>query len=72
MKKIPVFKDPRDYQILFLSLFLLLGVLTRDFTVRLEAMLTVLAASLLTQAIADRIYAKLHPATESKFSLKSA
>jgi Na+-transporting NADH:ubiquinone oxidoreductase subunit NqrB len=72
MKKIPVFKDPRDYQILFLSLFLLVGVLARDFTVRLDAMFTVLAASLLTQVVADRIYAKLHPTIESKFSLKSA
>jgi Na+-transporting NADH:ubiquinone oxidoreductase subunit NqrB len=72
MRKIPVFKDPRDYQILFLSLFLLLGVLARDFTVRFDAMLTVLAASLLTQALEDRIYARLHPEMDRKFSLKSA
>jgi len=72
MNRIPRFRDPRDYQILFLSLFLLLGVLARDFTVRFDAMLTVLAASLLTQAAADRINAKLHPAIDYKFSLKSA
>lgn len=67
-----LFKDARDYQILFLVTFLVLGVWTRDFTVHLDAMVTVLAACLLTQALADRFYATLHPETAAKFTLRSA
>lgn len=42
-------KDDRDYQILFLSGFLLLGILTRDWTLKPELILVILASSLLTQ-----------------------
>ncbi|MFO5473913.1 MAG: hypothetical protein ACLBM2_08410, partial [Dolichospermum sp.] len=34
--KMILFKDVRDYQILFLSLFLIIGVLTRDWTLHPE------------------------------------
>ncbi len=34
-----MFKDIRDYQILFLSLFLTLGIGTRDWTLRAELIL---------------------------------
>lgn len=43
------FKDDRDYQILFLSGFLLLGILTRDWTLKPELILVILVSSLLTQ-----------------------
>lgn len=72
MKKLSLFQDARDYQILFLFIFLVLGVWTRDFTVHFDAMVTVLIACLLTQAIADRFYAKLHPDVAYKYSLRSA
>lgn len=42
-------KDARDYQILFLSLFLFLGISTRDWTLRPDLMLTVIFACLVTQ-----------------------
>jgi Na+-transporting NADH:ubiquinone oxidoreductase subunit NqrB len=72
MKVNSLFKDARDYQILFLLTFLILGVWTRDFTVSTKAMGTVIAACLLTQFSADRFYAKLHPDADYNFSLRSA
>jgi len=42
-------QDPRDYQIIFLSLFLVLGIGTRDWTLRPELMLVLLVSCLLTQ-----------------------
>ncbi len=42
-------KDARDYQILFLSLFLFLGVYNRDWTLRPDFMLVVFASCLGTQ-----------------------
>ncbi len=45
-------KDPRDYQILFLSLFLVLGIGTRDWTIRPDLVLVVMATCLLTQWVA--------------------
>jgi Na+-transporting NADH:ubiquinone oxidoreductase subunit NqrB len=44
-----LFKDARDYQILCLSLFLFLGISTRDWTLRSDGMLVAIAASLLFQ-----------------------
>jgi Na+-transporting NADH:ubiquinone oxidoreductase subunit NqrB len=48
-------QDPRDYQILFLSLFLVLGIATRDWTLRLDLILVVMVTCLLTQWIAVSI-----------------
>lgn len=45
-------KDARTYQIAFLSLFLILGVATRDWTLRPEMLLVTIATCLTTQAIA--------------------
>ncbi|OKH21588.1 Na+-transporting NADH:ubiquinone oxidoreductase, subunit NqrB [Hydrococcus rivularis NIES-593] len=45
-----LFKDARDYQILFLSGFLFLGILTRDWTLRLDLIGMLLLSCLLTQA----------------------
>ncbi len=46
-----VFKDPRDYQIAFLSLFLCLGILTRDWTTRLDLVLLVIVVASLSQLL---------------------
>jgi Na+-transporting NADH:ubiquinone oxidoreductase subunit NqrB len=47
-----VLKDARDYQILFLSLFLVLGIGTRDWTLRPEFILVAIATCCLTQWMA--------------------
>ena len=48
-------KDARDYQIIFLSLFLVLGIATRDWTLRSELILTLILTCLLTQWLAESI-----------------
>lgn len=45
-------QDPRDYQILFLALFLILGIGTRDWTLRLDLIFVVMMTCLLTQWVA--------------------
>ncbi|WP_242577878.1 hypothetical protein [Chroococcus sp. FPU101] len=45
------FKDARDYQILFLSLFLSLGIMTRAWTIRIDCVVVALISCLLTQFI---------------------
>lgn len=44
-------KDIRDYQILFLSLFLILGIGTRDWTLRPELIAVAIATCLSTQLL---------------------
>lgn len=46
-------KDARDYQIIFLSLFLVLGIGTRDWTLRPELILVVMLTCWLTQSLAE-------------------
>lgn len=46
-----LFQDARDYQILFLSLFLFLGISTRDWTLRPDLMLVAIASCLFTQLL---------------------
>lgn len=46
-----LFKDIRDYQILYLSLFLVLGISTRDWTLRPSMILVAIATSLFTQSL---------------------
>jgi Na+-transporting NADH:ubiquinone oxidoreductase subunit NqrB len=48
-------QDPRDYQILFLSLFLVLGIGTRDWTLRPDLILVAIATCLVTQCVAASI-----------------
>lgn len=69
--------DPRDYQILFLSLFLVLGIGTRDWTIRPGLILVVMATCLLTQWITVSLLpnpkenlqpANLQPSTQSSVS----
>lgn len=45
------FKDARDYQILFLSLFLSLGMMTRDWTLRIDCIMVALLSCITTQLI---------------------
>lgn len=49
-------QDPRNYQILFLSLFLILGIGTRDWTLRPDLILVVTITCLLTQWIAVSLW----------------
>ena len=49
-------QDPRNYQILFLSLFLLLGIATRDWTLRPELIPVVMVTCILTQWLAISIF----------------
>ncbi|MCU0534571.1 MAG: RnfABCDGE type electron transport complex subunit D [Hydrococcus sp. Prado102] len=44
-------KDARDYQILFLASFLFLGILTRDWTLRLDLICVLFVSCLLTQTV---------------------
>lgn len=46
-------QDIRDYQILFLSLFLILGISTRDWTLRPDLIVVVIATCLVTQWLAE-------------------
>lgn len=46
-----LFKDVRDYQILFLSLFLFLGIGTRDWTLHLELIVIAIATCIITQLL---------------------
>lgn len=48
-------KDARDYQILFLSLFLILGINTRDWTLRPELILVLILTCVVTQWLAETI-----------------
>ncbi|PZO36989.1 MAG: Na+-transporting NADH:ubiquinone oxidoreductase, subunit NqrB [Pseudanabaena frigida] len=68
-----LFKDARDYQILFLSVFLLLGVSTRDWSLKPIAIALTFATCWLTQICMISIFP---PATAQKherwLSLKSA
>ena len=52
-------QDPRNYQILFLSLFLILGIGTRDWTLRPELILVVMLTCLVTQWVAISIFPNL-------------
>ncbi|AFZ16150.1 RnfABCDGE type electron transport complex subunit D [Allocoleopsis franciscana] len=49
-------QDPRNYQILFLSLFLILGIGTRDWTLRPDLILIVTITCLLTQWVAVSLW----------------
>jgi Na+-transporting NADH:ubiquinone oxidoreductase subunit NqrB len=49
-------QDPRDYQILFLCLFLVLGIGTRDWTLRPDLIVVVAVTCLLTQLVAGSIW----------------
>jgi Na+-transporting NADH:ubiquinone oxidoreductase subunit NqrB len=64
-----MFVDPRDYQIVFLATFLGLGIMTRDWSIKPEFILTLILTCCLTQLVAVRYW---KPAENSWHSLKSA
>ncbi|GAX44000.1 hypothetical protein NIES4075_50150 [Tolypothrix sp. NIES-4075] len=52
-------KDIRDYQILFLSLFLILGIGTRDWTLRPELIAVAIATCISTQWLLSKVKEKI-------------
>ena len=52
VNRVVLFRDARDYQILFLSLFLVMGIGTQDWTLRPEMIEVAIATSLLIQTLA--------------------
>jgi Na+-transporting NADH:ubiquinone oxidoreductase subunit NqrB len=69
-----MFQDARDYQICFLSLFLTLGLYTKDWTLRPEIIVSAIATCLLIQALASILQTKFLASTHSPWtaSLRSA
>jgi Na+-transporting NADH:ubiquinone oxidoreductase subunit NqrB len=65
MKRFGLFKDARDFQILFLSAFLILGIFNRDWTVRPELIIAILVSAIAAQLIADRIFSSENPSIRS-------
>jgi Na+-transporting NADH:ubiquinone oxidoreductase subunit NqrB len=64
-----MFADPRDYQIAFLTTFLGLGIMTRDWSIKPELILTLVITCCATQLIGS----KLHKPHENPLpALKSA
>ncbi len=51
-----LFQDARDYQILFLSTFLFLGIGTRDWTLRVDLILAIILSCLFTQLFLSLIF----------------
>jgi Na+-transporting NADH:ubiquinone oxidoreductase subunit NqrB len=50
-----LFQDPRDYQIFFLSSFLILGIITRDWTIRSDLILVTIATCFSSQVLLSLI-----------------
>lgn len=70
---IPPFKDARDYQIIFLSVFFLLGVSTRDWSLKPIAIAITFATCWLTQFCMFSIFPPAMPQKHERWlSLKSA
>jgi Na+-transporting NADH:ubiquinone oxidoreductase subunit NqrB len=65
MKRFTLFQDARDFQILFLSTFLMLGIFNRDWTVKPELMIAILVSAIATQLIADRVFSSENPSIRS-------
>ena len=60
-----LFRDPRDFQILFLLSFLTLGVWARDFTLRWDCVAAAILSSLIVQIVSDRIWHNENPSIRS-------
>ncbi|GBO56025.1 hypothetical protein APA_4231 [Pseudanabaena sp. lw0831] len=70
---IPTFKDARDYQIIFLSVFFVLGVSTRDWSLKPIAIAITFATCWLTQICMVSIFPPATPQKHERWlSLKSA
>jgi Na+-transporting NADH:ubiquinone oxidoreductase subunit NqrB len=66
---ITMFRDPRDYQISFLAIFLGLGLFTRDWSIKPELIFTLIGTCCLTQLV---LTSQLKPTENLWSSLKSA
>ncbi|MGF1674114.1 MAG: RnfABCDGE type electron transport complex subunit D [Rivularia sp. (in: cyanobacteria)] len=68
-----LFKDIRDYQILYLALFLILGIGTRDWTLKPTMILVTIATSLATQLLLTLIvnYWSFADDKEHKINIRS-
>ncbi|WP_310425948.1 RnfABCDGE type electron transport complex subunit D [Chamaesiphon sp. VAR_48_metabat_135_sub] len=64
-----MFSDPRDYQIVFLTTFLGLGIMTRDWSIKPELILTLILSCCLTQLVLTSL---LKPTENLLPTLKSA
>lgn len=60
-----LFRDSRDYQIAFLLAFLILGIRTRDWTVRLDWIFVGIASCLASQWLANRLRQTHNPSFRS-------
>jgi Na+-transporting NADH:ubiquinone oxidoreductase subunit NqrB len=68
--KTPFFSDPRDYQIAFLGTFLGLGIMTRDWSLRSDIVITIAIACCTTQLwLAKAIEPEKHSLTGLKSAL---
>ncbi len=65
-------KDARDYQILFLSTFLGLGIFTRDWTLRADIVLVAIATCVAAQLLATKIFEHTYRFSSIKSSLITA
>jgi Na+-transporting NADH:ubiquinone oxidoreductase subunit NqrB len=64
-----MFSDPRDYQIGFLGTFLGLGIITRDWSIRPELVVSLIVSCCLTQLVLTKIF---RPNEDAVQALKSA
>jgi Na+-transporting NADH:ubiquinone oxidoreductase subunit NqrB len=64
-----MFRDPRDYQIVFLATFLGLGILTRDWSIKPALILSLILSCCTTQLVLSRL---TNPNANHWLSLKSA
>jgi Na+-transporting NADH:ubiquinone oxidoreductase subunit NqrB len=64
-----MFADPRDYQIVFLTTFLGLGIMTRDWSIKPELILTLIVTCCVTQLIGSKLQ---KPYENPLLGLKSA
>jgi Na+-transporting NADH:ubiquinone oxidoreductase subunit NqrB len=64
-----MFADPRDYQICFLAIFLGLGLMTRDWSIRPELILSVIVSCGVTQLVLTSLF---KPTENPVLALKSA
>ncbi len=60
-----LFHDARDFQILFLSTFLMLGIFERDWTLKPELMIAIMVSTVAMQWIADRAFFSSNPSIRS-------
>lgn len=63
-------RDARDYQILFLSLFLMLGLATRDWTLRPEVVGVAISTSLTTQVFFSQLHQRFRTASSEVSDLR--